>query len=74
MVLFSDPLHDEFASLILGLAPYGGGDMGKIQVVAAEVKAGNDGSFLDAFAKLAHRRIDEGDAAAAKGHRVSAHD
>jgi hypothetical protein len=38
------------------------------------VKEGDDGSFLDAFDRLARRRIEEGDAAAANGHRVSAHD
>lgn len=74
MLLFSDPLHDEFASLLAGLAPYGGGDVGEVQAVAGEVKEGDDGSYLDAFVKLAHRRIEEGDAAAAKGHRASAHD
>jgi alpha-beta hydrolase superfamily lysophospholipase len=74
MIFFSDPLHDEFGSLALGFAPYGGADVGEIQAAATEVRAGDDGSFFDAFVKLAHRRIEEGDAAAAKGHRVSAHD
>ncbi|HUQ62645.1 MAG TPA: alpha/beta fold hydrolase [Acidimicrobiales bacterium] len=74
MIFFSDPLHDDFASLALGFAPYGGSDFGEIQAVALEVKEGDDGSFHDSFVKLAHRRIEEGDAAAAKGHRVSAHD
>ena len=74
MVFFSDSLHDEFASLILGFAPYGGGDVGEVQALALEVKAGDDGSFFDAFVRLARRRIEEGEAAAANGHPVSAHD
>jgi alpha-beta hydrolase superfamily lysophospholipase len=73
-MLFSDPVHDEFASWVLGLAPYGGGDVGEVQALATQVKAGDDGSFYDAFSQLAHRRIDEGDAAAAKGHHATACD
>ena len=71
---FSDPVHEEFANLILGFAPYGGGDVGEIQQLGLEVKAGDDDSFFDAFAGLARRRIEEGDAASAKGHRDSAYD
>jgi alpha-beta hydrolase superfamily lysophospholipase len=74
VIFFSDPLHDEFGSLILGFTPYGGGDVGEVQALALEVKEGDDGSFFDAFVRLARRRIEEGDAAAANGHRVSALD
>jgi alpha-beta hydrolase superfamily lysophospholipase len=74
VTLFSDPLHDEFASLILGFAPYGGGDVGEVQALALQVKEGDDSSFFDAFVNLARRRIDEGESATAKGHRASAHD
>lgn len=73
-MLFSDPVHDEFASLILGFAPYGGGDVGEVQELSLEVKEGDDSSFFDAFVRLARRRIEEGEAASAKGHRDSAYD
>ncbi len=73
-MLFDDPLHDEFASWVLGFVPYGGGDVGEVEALASQVKAGDDGSFYDAFTQFAHRRIDEGDAAAAKGHRATARD
>lgn len=73
-MLFSDPVHEDFASWALGFAPYGGGDVGELQAIAKQVKAGDDGSFYDAFVAFAKRRIAEGDAAAAKGHRATAHD
>jgi len=72
--LFADPLHDEFASWILGFAPYGGGDVGEVQLLAGQVKAGDDDSFFAAFSGLAQRRIDEGDAAVTKGHASTARD
>jgi alpha-beta hydrolase superfamily lysophospholipase len=73
-MLFSDPLHDEFASWVLGFAPYGGGDVGEVELLVPLVKPGDDGSFYDAFTRIAHQRIEEGDAAAAAGHRATAHD
>jgi pimeloyl-ACP methyl ester carboxylesterase len=74
MIFFSDPLHDEFASALLGFAPYGGGDFGELEALALEVKAGDDGAFFDAFDRFARRHIDEGSAALANGHRASALD
>ncbi len=74
MKIFSDPLHDEFAAWPIGFAPYGGGDVGEVEARALLVKAGNDGSFFDAFSGLARRRIAEGDAAEAKGHHATAYD
>ncbi len=74
MALFGDPMHDEFAGLALGFAPYGGADVGEVQAVASEVKPGDDDSFADAFAAMAQRRIDEGDTAVAAGHRQTARD
>ena len=74
MTLFSDPIHEEFADWVLGLAPYGGGDVGEVQLLASQVKAGDDDSFFDAFVGLAKRRIEEGDAAAGKGHAATARD
>ena len=74
MPLFKDPVHDEFASWVLGFAPYGGGDVGEVEWLATQVKAGDDDSFFEAFSGYATRRIEEGDAAAAKGHRATARD
>ena len=67
MPLFKDPVHDEFSSWVLGFAPYGGGDVGEVEWLATQVKAGDDDSFFEAFSGYAARRIEEGDAAAAKG-------
>jgi alpha-beta hydrolase superfamily lysophospholipase len=72
--MFPDPLHDEFAGWALGFAPYGGADVGEIQYLATRVKPGDDDSFFDEFSALAKRRIEEGDAAAAKGHAAAARD
>src|SRR5215207_6443480 len=74
MAVFRDALHDEFASWILGFAPYGGGDVGEVDYLATQVKPGDDDSFFDAFSEFAGRRIEEGDAAAAKGHSATARD
>ena len=74
MAIFDDPLHDEFGSWILGFAPYGGGDVGEVQYLATQVKAGDDDSFFDAFLALAKNLIAEADAAAAGGHRRTARD
>jgi hypothetical protein len=73
-MFFSDPLHDEFASLLVGLAPCGGGDVGEVAQLATEVQPGDDGSFYDAFVAMARRRIEEGEKALAKGHHDSAYD
>jgi alpha-beta hydrolase superfamily lysophospholipase len=74
MALFSDPVHEEFAGFALGFAPYGGADFGEIQFLATRVNPGDDSSFFDAFSTFAHHRIDEGDAAAAEGHKATARD
>jgi hypothetical protein len=74
MPTFDDAVHDEFASWILGLGPYGGGDVGEVEALAKQVTAGDDDSFFDAFSRMAHRRIEEGDAAAAKDRRETARD
>jgi len=74
MPLFPDDLHDEFAGWALGFAPYGGADYGEVQAIAAQVKAGDDDSFFDAWRAFAQRRIEEGDRAAAAGHVATATD
>lgn len=72
--MFDDPVHDEFASLLLGFAPYGGADVGEVQALVGQMKAGDDGSFYEAFAGFARRRLAEATAAEAKGHRLSAYE
>ncbi len=67
MPMFDDPLHDEFASWILGFVPYGGGTVGEVEHLATQVKAGDDDSFFDAFSALARSLIAEGDAASGDG-------
>src|SRR3954447_7271198 len=74
MAMFDDPLHDEFATWILGFAPYGGGDVGEVDQLATLVKAGDDDSFFTEFSAWAPRLVEEGDAAAAAGHTVTARD
>src|SRR5262245_45904121 len=72
MPFFDDPIHEEYAAWAIGFAPYGGADYGEIQAVVSQVKPGDDGSFFDAFSTFARRRIAEGDAARAKGHKSTA--
>jgi alpha-beta hydrolase superfamily lysophospholipase len=74
VALFSDPLHNDFASFPLGLAPYGGGDVGEVELLARRVTPGDDDSFFEGFSALARRRIGQGDAAAAEGHDASGRD
>ena len=74
MSLFADPVHEEFATWALGFAPYGGADYGELQVIAGQVKAGDDDSWFDAWHAFAQRRIDEGDRAATAGHHATACD
>jgi pimeloyl-ACP methyl ester carboxylesterase len=74
LMMFSDPVHDEFAAWALGFAPYGGGDVGEVEYLATKVKQGDDDSFFDEFSAFARRRIDEGDLAATRGHRATARD
>jgi pimeloyl-ACP methyl ester carboxylesterase len=69
---FADPLHEQFASWILGFAPYGGGDVGEVAYLATQVAEGDDGSFFEAFSGYAQRLIVEGDAAEASGRRATA--
>ena len=74
MATFTDPVHDEFASWFLGLAPYGGADVGEIDALVPLVKDGDDGSFYEACRATAEARIAEGDAAATAGHLETAYD
>lgn len=71
---FSDPLHDEFGSWILGFVPYGGGTVGELAEIAGQVTAGDDGSFYEAFSAFADRLLDEADRAAEAGHDRTAHE
>jgi len=72
MAFFQDPVHEAFARWAIGSAPYGGVDYGEVGAMVAQVKPADDASFFDAFSNFAKRRIDEGDAALAKGHEVTA--
>ena len=54
MALFADPLHDEFTEMMLGMAPYGGADLGEVEAMAKQVKDGDDGSFFEACAAIAN--------------------
>lgn len=72
MAFFQDPLHEQFAEWAIGFAPYGGADYGEVQAMAAQVKPADDDSFFDVLHAFARRRIDEGDAALAKGHVATA--
>jgi len=74
MGIFTDPLHDEFTEMMLGMAPYGGADLGEVEAMAKQVKDGDDGSFFEACAAIAKARIAEGDAAATAGHQETAYD
>ena len=74
MPLFADEVHEEFSMWLLGFAPYGGADYGEVQALAAQVQAGDDGSFFDGCHALAVRRIDEGDRAVAAGKIATARD
>lgn len=74
MATFPDEVHDEFASWLLGLAPYGGADVGEIEALVPLVEPGDDGSFYDACVVTANARIFEGDEAARGGHLHSAYD
>jgi pimeloyl-ACP methyl ester carboxylesterase len=70
-LFFDDPLFEEFTSLALGLAPYGGGTLGEVQATRARIEDGDDDSWFAAWRDLADRLVQAGDASAASGHRVS---
>jgi hypothetical protein len=72
MQLFSDRLHDEFASWALGFIPAGGGDLGEILAIADAHRDADDGAFYDAWSSAAQRHHDAATAAEAPGHRASA--
>ena len=55
MAIFTDPLHNEFTEMMLGIAPYGGADLGEVEAMAKQVKDGDDGSFFEASAAIAKR-------------------
>ncbi len=74
MSYFTDPLHDEFSSWLLGFAPYGGGDVGEIAFLASQVTEGDDDSFFEVLSGYANELITAADAAATSGHRASAHE
>lgn len=74
MPFFTDPLHDELTEMMMGMAPYGGADLGEIDAMVKQVKDGDDTSFFEACHAIATARIAEGDAAAKAGHLHTAYD
>ncbi len=74
MSYFTDPLHDEFSTWILGFAPYGGGDVGEVAYLATQVKDADDDSFFEVFSAYAKQLIAEAEAAVAAGHDRTAHE
>ncbi len=71
---FADEFHDEFGTWMLGYTPYGGGDVGEVEAVAAAVGSGGDDEFYEAWVAAGDRIADEAREAAARGHRASAAD
>ncbi len=74
MATFPDPVHDEFAGWLLGMAPYGGADIGEVDLLASRVTPGDDDSFFDECHAIARARIDEGDTALGHDHHATAYD
>lgn len=71
-LLFRNDMHDEFATLPLGLAPWGGADFGEVRRVGQVVGDGDDGAFYDAWTAAGDRLAGEAEAALAAGHQASA--
>ena len=74
MRTFNDPILNEFASTLMGLAPYGGADVGEIDLLISRVTDGDDDSFFEACSAVARALIEEGDAATAAGRTQTAYD
>ncbi|MEZ5207644.1 MAG: hypothetical protein R2690_11860 [Acidimicrobiales bacterium] len=72
MAIFDDPLHETFAEWHLGFAPYGGGDVGELQALAAQIGPGDDAAFHEVFTRHADHLAAEAADAEAAGHRASA--
>lgn len=72
--LFSNPLHDDFGTWMLGYTPFGGGDHGVVVSVAAAVGDGDDGAFYDAWVAAGDRMSVEAVSSMSLGHRGSASD
>ncbi len=71
-LLFKDDLHDEFGTMPLGFAPWGGPELGEVRALAAAVGSGDDAAFCDAWVAAGDRLAAEGEAALAAGHAASA--
>ncbi|GAA4480144.1 alpha/beta hydrolase family protein [Microbacterium panaciterrae] len=70
--MFASEFQEGFGTWMLGYAPFGGGEVGEIAAVAAEVGDGGDDAFHQAFVGLGDRLVAEADTAAGAGHRASA--
>lgn len=58
-LLFADDLHDEFGTIALGFAPYGGADVGEVAEIADQVGDGDDDAFYAAWSKAGDRLAKE---------------
>ena len=56
MRIFTDPLHDEFGTWILGFAPYGGGDVGEVELPRHPGEGGRRRLVLRRLLRLAPSR------------------
>ncbi len=59
---------------VLGLAPYGGADIGEVLIAAGQIKPGDFESFADAFTTLANRAYKAAQAIDQKKYPISARD
>lgn len=71
-LLFKDDMLDEFGSMPLGFAPYGGADFGEVRAVAQAVGDGDVAAFVAAWTGAGERLAGEAEAALAAGHPGSA--
>ena len=71
-LLFKDDMLDEFGSMPLGFAPYGGADFGEVRAIAQAVGDGDVAAFVAAWTGAGERLAGEAEAALAAGHPGSA--
>ena len=72
-MLFSDPLHDEFAAWATGYVTSGGADYGEIVAIADRLpQDADDGAFFDVWAAAGERHITAADDGERAGHLATA--
>ena len=70
--LFSELLHNDFASVTFGYAPYGGPSAGEVEALARAVGNGGDDAFYAAFVAAGDRLVARAEEKERRGHRASA--